>query len=135
MSEEVLFSRLLEFSSVVPVCENVDEKSAPKNYFPVSFLIVISKVFGKHVNNRLVDHLEKCSLFYDFQHGFRSSRSTADLLTILMEFRVRYSVLFGLVTDSFGWSWMGSLHKNIKLIGLKLFILYINDLSDVIAIY
>ena len=28
-----------------------------------------------------VDHLEKCGLFSDFQYGFRSSPSTADLLT------------------------------------------------------
>ena len=31
------------------------------------------------VNNSIVDHLEKCGLFSDFQYGFRSSRSTADL--------------------------------------------------------
>ena len=42
---------------------------------------MVSKVFEKIVNNRLVDHLEKRGLFTDFQYGFRSSRSTADLLT------------------------------------------------------
>ena len=47
----------------------------------VSFLSVVSKVFEKLVNNRIVDHLQKCGLFSDFQYGFRSSRSTADLLT------------------------------------------------------
>ena len=31
----------------------------------------------------IVDHLKKCSLFSDFQYGFRSSRSTADLLTVV----------------------------------------------------
>ena len=41
-----------------------------------------SKVFEKLVNNRIVDHLEKCSLFSDFQYGFRSSRSTGDLLIV-----------------------------------------------------
>ena len=34
---------------------------------------------------RLVDHLEKCSLFPDFQYGFRSSWSTADLLTVVSD--------------------------------------------------
>ena len=34
------------------------------------------------VNNRIVDHPEKCDHFSDFQYGFRSSRSTADLLTV-----------------------------------------------------
>ena len=39
------------------------------------------------VNNRIVDHLEKCGLSSDFQHGFRSSRSTADLLTVVSDKR------------------------------------------------
>ena len=55
--------------SVVPVFKNVGEKSAAKNYRPVSFLSVVSKVFQKLVNNRIVDHLEKKSLFSDFQYG------------------------------------------------------------------
>ena len=41
-----------------------------------------SKIFEKLVN-RLVDHLEKCGLFSDYQQSFRSSQSTADLLTVL----------------------------------------------------
>ena len=42
---------------------------------------MVSKVFEKLVN-RILDHLEKCGFFSDLQHGFRSSRSTADLLTV-----------------------------------------------------
>ena len=42
---------------------------------------MVSKVFEKLVNNRIVDHLEKGDLFSDFQYGFRSSGSTAYLLT------------------------------------------------------
>ena len=56
-----------------------------KNYRLVSLLSVVSKVFEKLVNNRIVDHLEKCGLFSDFQYGFRSSQSTADLLTIVSD--------------------------------------------------
>ena len=67
---------------MVPVFKNVGKRCAAKNYCPVSFLSVVSKVFEKLVNNRIVDHLEKCGLFSDFQYGFRSSRSTADLLTV-----------------------------------------------------
>ena len=44
----------------------------------VFFLWLIK--FLKNVKNRIYDHLEKCGLFFDFQYGFRSSRSTADLL-------------------------------------------------------
>ena len=46
---------------------------------------MVSKVFEKLVNNRNVDHLEKCGLFSDFQYGFRSFRSTADLLTVVSD--------------------------------------------------
>ena len=54
-------------------------------HLPVSLLSVVSKVFERLVNNRIVDHLEKCGLFSDFQYGFRSSRSIADLLTIVSD--------------------------------------------------
>ena len=67
---------------MVSVFENVGERSTAKNYRPVSLLFVVSKVFEKLVNNRIVDHLEKCDLFSDFQYGFRSSRSTTDLRTV-----------------------------------------------------
>ena len=46
---------------------------------------MVSQVFEKLVNNRIVDYLEKCGLFSDFQCGFRSSRSTADLLTVVSD--------------------------------------------------
>ena len=46
---------------MVPVFKNVGERSTAKNYHPVS------------------------GLFSDFQYGFRSSRSTADLLTVVSD--------------------------------------------------
>ena len=58
---------------VAPVFKNVRERCTAKNYRPVSLLSVFSKVFEKLVNNEIVDHLEKCGLFSDFQYGFRSS--------------------------------------------------------------
>ena len=70
---------------VVLIFKNVGERSTTKNYHPVSLLSVVTKVFGKLVNNRVVDHLEKCGLFSDFQDGFRSSRLTADLLTVVSD--------------------------------------------------
>ena len=83
--KESCFPDCWKVSSVVLVFKNVGEKSTAKNYRPVSLLSVVSKVFEKLVNNRIVDHLEKCGLFSDFQCGFRSSRSTADLLTVLSD--------------------------------------------------
>ena len=82
--KESYFPDCWKVSSVVPVFKNVGERSTAKNYRPVS-LLSVSKVFEKLVNNRIVDHLEKCGLFSDFQYGFRSSRSTADLLTVVSD--------------------------------------------------
>ena len=75
-----LFNKCLK-ESCFPDCR----RSTAKNYHPVSLLSMVSKVFEKLVNNRIVDHLEKCCLFSDFQYGFRSSRSTADLLTVVSD--------------------------------------------------
>ena len=83
--KESCFPDCWKVSSVVPVFKNVGERSAAKNYRPVSLLSVGSKVFKKILNNRIVDHLENCDLFSDFQYDFRSSRSTADLLTVVSD--------------------------------------------------
>ena len=50
-----------------PIFKNVREKSTAKNYHPVSLLFVVSNVFEKLVNNKILDHLEKYGLFSDFQ--------------------------------------------------------------------
>ena len=83
--KESCFPDFWKVSSVVPVFKNVGERSTTKNYRPVSVLSVVSKVFEKLVNNRIVDHPEKYGLFSDSQYGFRSSRSTADLLTVISD--------------------------------------------------
>ena len=81
--KESCFPDCWKASSVVPVFKNVGKRSTSKNYGPVNPLSVVSKVSEKLVNNRIVDHLEKCDLFSDFQYGFRSSCSTADFFTVV----------------------------------------------------
>ena len=61
--KESCFPDCWKVSSVVPVFKNVGERSTAKNYRPVSFLSVVSKVFEKLVDNRIIDHVEKCGLF------------------------------------------------------------------------
>ena len=51
----------------------------------LAFLSVVRKSFQKLVNNRFVDHLEKCVFFSDFQYGFRSSQPSANLLTVVSD--------------------------------------------------
>ena len=48
---------------MVPVFQNVGERSTGKNNYPFSLLSVVNKVFKTLVNNRIVDHLQKFGLF------------------------------------------------------------------------
>ena len=48
---------------MVPVFKNDRASFTAKSYCQVSLLSMVSKVFEKLVNNRIVDHLEKCGLF------------------------------------------------------------------------
>ena len=82
---------------------------------PINLVSVPGKVFEKLINNRLVDHQSNVAMFPDFQYGFRSFQSSADILTVvfdellgllgfcilifftnlnLMEFWVRYFTFF-----------------------------------------
>ena len=49
---------------MVPVFKNVGERYTTENYCPVSLVSVVSKVFEILVNDRIVDNLEKCGLFF-----------------------------------------------------------------------
>ena len=71
--------------SVVPAFKNCGERSDPHNYRPISLLPIISKVFESLIKSALVSHLESHGLFSDKQYGFRASRSTTDLLTVITE--------------------------------------------------
>ena len=83
--KESCFPDCWKVSAAVPVFKNVGKDLLLKTTTLLVFLKVVSKVFEKLINNRIVDHLNKCGLFSDFQYGFRSSRSTADLLTVVSD--------------------------------------------------
>ena len=65
------------------------KKSSPLevgNYRPVSILNVVSKVLERSVYNQFADYLNKYSLLYQFQSGFRSKFSTDTCLIHLLDF-------------------------------------------------
>ena len=49
---------------MVTVFKNVWKRSTAKNYRLVSLLSMVSKVFEKFVNNRIVDYLENCGILF-----------------------------------------------------------------------
>ena len=110
----------------VPVFKNIGERSTAKNYRPVSILSVVSKVFKKLVNNRIAGHLEKYGLFSDFQYGFRSSRSTADLLTVVSDRIARAFNRSGAtravaldISEAFDRVWHAGLLHKLKCYGIS----------------
>ena len=129
--KESCFPDWWKVSSLVPVLKNVGERSTAKNYCPVNLLSVVSKVFEKLVNNRIVDHLKKCGLLSDFQYGFRSSQSTADLLTVISD---RIARTFNRseatravaldISEAFGRVWHAVLLHKFKVRYLTLFLLF-----------
>ena len=66
-------------------------------YGPVRLFSVVIKAFEKLINNRLAVPLEKCGLFSDFQYGFRSSRSTVRLLTVILDRIARVLIILDLL--------------------------------------
>ena len=70
--------------SVVPVFKGSRAKSDPSNYLPISLLPIMSKVFESLIIQQLIDYLEH-ELLTDVQYGFRHSRSTGDILSLITE--------------------------------------------------
>ena len=123
--KESSFPDCWKVSSMFPVFKNVGERSAARNYRPVSLLSVVSKVFEKLENNRIVDHLEKCGLFSDFQYSFRSCRSTANLLTVVSDRIARAFNRSGAtravaldISKAFNRVWHASLLQKLKSYGI-----------------
>ena len=81
--KEKCFPTSWKTSAVCPVFKNAGDKSAPSQYRPISLLSIISKLFESVINKGVLDHLVKNNLLTDVQYGFRSSRSTADVLTVI----------------------------------------------------
>ena len=87
---------------------------------------MVSEVFEKLVSNRIVDHLEKCGLFSDFQYGFRSSRSTADLLTVVSDRIAKAFNRSGAtravaldISKALDWVWHAGLLHKLKSYGIS----------------
>ena len=76
---ESCFPDCWKVSSVVPVFINVVERSAAKNYHPVSLLSVVSKVFEKLVNDLPDDVICDIAIYADDTTLYSKCDQASDL--------------------------------------------------------
>ncbi len=62
-------------AKVIPLFKSCNRNDV-NSYRPISILPAFSKVFAKAITIRLVNYFENNNLLSDWQHGFRSGRST-----------------------------------------------------------
>ena len=85
-----IFPDKLKMARVVPIFKKGD-KSIPENYRPISILPIISKLFEKLVNNRIVNFLERNEILYNHQYGFRHGYNTKLSLINLIKQITKYT--------------------------------------------
>ena len=51
-------------------------RTDPKNYRPISLLLLISKIIEKSIHFQIEDYLDRKKLIYMYQSGFRTNHST-----------------------------------------------------------
>ena len=62
-----------------------DGRSNLSNYRPIVLISYLFKVFESLLNRKIQRHLSNHDLLFDRQYGFRSGRSTGDILTFLTD--------------------------------------------------
>ena len=76
------FPSCWKYAYIQPVPKKGD-RSNPSNYRPIALISCLSKVFESILNRKIQRHLSANNLLSDHQYGFRSGRSTGDLLSFL----------------------------------------------------
>ena len=81
----------MKIAKVSPVYKK-GSKLDPGNYRPISVLPILSKVFEKLINNRLMKYLNKNDLLFKHQYGFKEKHSTKLSLINLANDLINYNI-------------------------------------------
>ena len=113
-----------------------------KNCCPGILLSLLSKIFEKDVKDRLADQLEKCVPLSNFQYGFRSSRSTADLLTVVSDINASVFNRAGTtqsaardISKAFNRMWHAGLLLKLKSYGISVWLFCLISFFSVIDVF
>ena len=79
-----MFPSILKVSKIIPIHKK-DSKIICSNYRPISLLSNLGKILERLMYNRVYKFLEKNSLIYSLQFGFRQKHSTSHALIHLTE--------------------------------------------------
>ena len=86
-------------AKVIPLFKN-GSRTDTDSYRPISILPVMSKILERVVHKQLMEHLEKNSLLFKHQFGFRSKRSTELAVALFTDF-IRKETDEGSLTGAF----------------------------------
>ena len=79
-----IYPSCLKTANVIPVFKK-ESPLDPSNYRPISLLSNINKIFEKTLHSRLTSFLDKHSILYSLQFGFRKGYSTSHAVLYLTE--------------------------------------------------
>ena len=74
-----IFPDIFKISRVTPVDKGGNDLD-PSNYCPISTLSALTQIFEKLICEQLVNYLERRSILYQYQFGFRKGHSTAQAI-------------------------------------------------------
>ena len=83
--QEGCFPEVLKLAKVIPVHKG-DETTDPTNYRPIFLLSVFDKLIEKVMLNRILKFLNKNSILYKYQFGFRKNHATTHALTEVIDY-------------------------------------------------
>ena len=90
----------MKYTRVIPLHKSGSSKE-PANYRQIALINIISKVFDKHLNQKMISFLENLKTFNDHQFGFRMNRSTIEALSIVIEEALEENnIVKGLIASS-----------------------------------